>query len=250
MSKIVGNTTATPPPLQEFSNVLKGYSSGGVISDISPIEHKIICKVKSKNKIPNSVLDLANWTNTKTSEYYSPIIELETGKTYCLSGYSNRTSSFGYFYLMEASDDFATENAIIQLFKGNAYNNGNTFVAKEGHQYRFYYYGSNTVFADIYNLMIGEGTSITDYAPCLEDLTQAGVRFSNNDTYEDGKSVYADSSGNIEGIVSHFPSMSFRGVYNNSDVVGGCVLEITYNRDVNKAFEEIKNAIISLGGNV
>lgn len=232
-------------------DILKGYSNGGVIRDISPNEHNIICRIKRKNNIPSALLDLANWSNVSTMDYISINLELEAGKTYCLTGYSRLTSSYGYFYLQKSNDGFASNTNVIQLFQNNHYRNGETFIAEEGYQYRFYFRGTAAVFNEIYNLMIEEGTAITEYAPYLEDLTKAGVVYANNDKYEDSKTIFSDSSGNIEGIVSHSPLMSFRKVYTGTeDISKSFVMEITYNRDINKALEEIKNAIISLGGNV
>ena len=235
-----------------LSNVLKGYSRGGFLTDISPIEHNIVCKVKSKNKIPNKALTLANWKNTAFNTYYFYPIELEAGKTYCLSGYSNSTSgNYDYLYLRKSNDNFATFSTVIQLFTNKTHNNGKTFVAEEGYQYGLYYYGTPGNFLQYYDLMIEEGTSITQYAPMLEDLTQAGIAYTNDELGTNEQFVYADENGAIEGIVSHYPLMTFRLVYTTIDVsTESAVLEITYNRDINKAFEELKNVIISLGGNV
>ena len=235
-----------------LSNVLKGHSRGGYLTDISPIEHNIVCRVKSKNKIPNQVLNLANWTNTKFNTYYFYSIELEAGKTYCLSGYSSSTTGkYDYLYLMKSNDNFSTTSNVIQLFRDSTHNNGKPFVAEEGYKYAFYYYGAPERFSQYYNLMIEEGASITQYAPMLEDLTQAGIAYTNDGLDINERFVYADENGDIEGIVSHYPLMTFRLVYTTIDVsTESAVLEIIYNRDINKAFEELKNAIISLGGNV
>lgn len=53
-----------------------------------------------------------------------------------------------------------------------------------------------------------------------------------------------DESGIVSGVTSLYPSTT---LMTDTD---GAIIEATYNRDINKAFEELKNVILSLGGNV
>ena len=66
--------------------------------------------------------------------------------------------------------------------------------------------------------------------------------------YAGRKEEVADSDGNVKGITAIFPVISL--VTDKNGIKVNC----TYNRDINKAFSELKekftNAIISLGGNV
>ena len=57
--------------------------------------------------------------------------------------------------------------------------------------------------------------------------------------------VYSpDSDGIVEGFTPYQPTTTL--VSEKSD----CIIDMSYNRDINKAFTELYNAIISLGGNV
>ena len=272
MSKIIGNPTVTPPPKPDWNqtdfskgdyiknkpnvaNALQVTERGNPLNltDISPIKHDIKVSLKSKNKIPTSALDYKNWINMPqgSNNYHFYPIELEVGKTYCFSGRSNSTTGeYGYFYLIKSNDDFATNTNVIQLFRNQTYNNGKTFVAEEGYKYGLYCYAAYTYLSQYYDLMIEEGTSITTYTPYVDDLSKYGVTVFDNDSHQNGKSIFADSNGIVSGVTSHYPmtvlTIALKGTASSNSVT----LEAVYNRDIVKAFEELKNAIISLGGNV
>ena len=53
-----------------------------------------------------------------------------------------------------------------------------------------------------------------------------------------------DADGVVSGVTSLYPSTT---LMTDTD---GATIEATYNRDINKAFEELKNAILATGGNV
>ena len=90
----------------------------------------------------------------------------------------------------------------------------------------FYSYGvSGYVLKD--SIQIEEGTAITDYEPGIEPTV-----------YD----VKAD--GTVEGVTSLYPNTT---LYTDTQ---GTLIECEYNRDINKAFAELQNAIISLGGDV
>ena len=74
---------------------------------------------------------------------------------------------------------------------------------------------------------IEKGKVVTDYEPYIEPVEYP---------------VSAD--GTVEGVTSIYPTTTLM-----TDTAGA-VIDCTYNRDINKAFEELYNAIISLGGNV
>ena len=74
---------------------------------------------------------------------------------------------------------------------------------------------------------IEKGKVVTDYEPYIEPVEYP---------------VSAD--GTVEGVTPIYPTTTLM-----TDTAGA-VIDCTYNRDINKAFEELYNAIISLGGNV
>ncbi len=64
------------------------------------------------------------------------------------------------------------------------------------------------------------------------------------DRFVKTKSYGVNADGTVEGITSLYPSTTLI-----TDTVGA-VIDVEYNRDLNKAFAEVIQAIISLGGNV
>ena len=72
------------------------------------------------------------------------------------------------------------------------------------------------------------GTSATSYEPYVEPIHYEAWQL-------------AEANGKIEGI---YPSTTL------IPEVNGVVMDVEYNRDLNKAFAELQQAIISLGGNV
>ena len=81
--------------------------------------------------------------------------------------------------------------------------------------------------AEFGNIQVEAGSTLTEYEP-YKELTE----------YE----VSAD--GTVKGVTSLYPTTTL------ITDTAGAVIDCTYNRDINKAFEELYNAIISLGGNV
>ena len=77
------------------------------------------------------------------------------------------------------------------------------------------------------NTMISCGINNSEYEPYIEPVEYA---------------VNAD--GTVDGVTSIYPTTTLL-----TDTAGA-VIDVEYNRDINKAFAELYNAIISLGGNV
>lgn len=76
-------------------------------------------------------------------------------------------------------------------------------------------------------IQLEKGTTVTDYEPYIEPTSYP---------------IAAD--GTVEGVTSIYPNMTI-----TTDTTG-VVVDAEYNRDLNKAFAELQQAIISLGGNV
>lgn len=64
------------------------------------------------------------------------------------------------------------------------------------------------------------------------------------ETIIQSQAVTANVDGTVEGLVSVAPNMT---IMTDTD---GVVIHCTYNRDLNIAYEELRNAILSLGGNI
>ena len=79
---------------------------------------------------------------------------------------------------------------------------------------------------DNYNIQIELGTTATDYEPY------------NSATFT------PTADGTVNGVTSLYPNTT---LMTDTD---GVLIDCEYNRDINKAFAELQQAIISLGGNV
>lgn len=77
------------------------------------------------------------------------------------------------------------------------------------------------------NIQIEAGDTKTDYAEYITPITYTPA-----------------SDGTVEGLISIAPDMT---LIPNADNV---IIDVEYNRDINKAFAELQQAIISLGGNI
>lgn len=71
------------------------------------------------------------------------------------------------------------------------------------------------------------GTTATEYEPYKEPITYPIAE-----------------DGTVEGVTSNYPTTTL------TTDTEGIVLDVEYNRDINKAFAELQNAMISLGGNI
>jgi hypothetical protein len=75
-------------------------------------------------------------------------------------------------------------------------------------------------------------------------LCVAEVDYLNYEPYIEPTEYTPDADGVVQGVTSLYPSTTLM-----TDT-SGAMIDVTYNKDINKAFEELKNVILSLGGNV
>lgn len=236
------------PGTTNAANAVKGNAFGNsvVISDISPIEHNLDVKVKSRNMSTRT-------TYKKASGAYTSLVSTETapvevGKTYTASWDTQNTGVTCWFtlyskyredvsvsakYVCDGKRHSATFKIIEKPVGagGTALQQGNDIAADE---------------LPVSNFMLEEGETATEYTPYVADISNILVKVSDEKGRFDEH--YSLPDGRLENVVSSYPSMNL--VTENPDVV----IDVTYNRDLNKAFseleEKITNAIISLGGNI
>lgn len=89
-----------------------------------------------------------------------------------------------------------------------------------------YIYKDATVNNMVFKPQLEVGTTATPYEPYIEPTT-----------------YQVEADGTVKGIMSLYPSTTL--VTDNR-----AIIECEYNRDINKAFEELRQIIISLGGNI
>lgn len=237
-----------------FANALKGTASGvGVtITDVSPVEHTMDVKVRSKNVVTRADYKDVPYQES-TYAYGSPItinIALKANKTYTVSFETPNTG---------ALLSFVTYNKPYTIVKGSqnitADGTRKTIVIATSEDYSY----NNATILQVRatstaessglcsNFMIEEGDVATEYTEYVADVSGVGLEVSTDDISLPSV-YYSDADGLYENIVSQHPNMVFY------PLVNGVVVDVTYNRDINKAFAELEekltNAILSLGGNV
>lgn len=105
-----------------------------------------------------------------------------------------------------------------------------TTITKPFYIYAIAFYAKNSSAIGIkYPAVFGVSTSNT---------------FSDYEAFKEIQTYDVNDDGTVEGLRSYSPSMTLLA---NTE---GATLDVTYNRDINKAFAELTNAIISTGGNV
>lgn len=231
-----------------FSNALKSTIMGSavVIKDISPIEHDLKVKLsgeiedfsnviitkRGKNLFDGSIdlgLRLQNKvvTEAKPETYGYKIIKSKPNTNYTVSWYGNYFADeaiirIGTFTEYPKIGDVANQ----VVYKDTNLANSFSFTTGDNDNYLFLYFIRYNKTEGI-ELQVEVGEISTEYEPYIEP-----------------KETPANADGTVEGIKSMYPSISLFS--NRSDVV----IECEYNKDINKAFAELQQAIISLGGNV
>lgn len=229
-----------------FANALKGNKSGAVLSldDVSPMKHTLVVKVGAKN-----LFNKDNWVNA--------IGEVEVNGVKCLNVPENEKSyyevagdsSVAYMFTvrMYRNSDFdkasnlkaINRDGTTRTIIGNmAIGSTGSRVVYGGEKLFFDGWGKNDICVDLSITQLEVGTTATEFAPYVPDVSTVKV-IANGNEY----SVNAD--GTVNGTV--------KSVYPITTITTdteGAIVECEYNRDINKAFAEVYSAFISLGGNV
>ena len=237
------------PGTTNAANALKGRKFGQnvTISDASPIEHNLDVKVKSKNI--SILTSYANATGTNNLLVNSETIPMEVGKVYTASWDTKVSDVRCWFTLYQSYREFISQSKNINACDGTRKYYTFKIISKPGGLGGWALQQSNSAIAEecpISNFMLEEGEVATEYTPYVQDASSTPIEISDeNGRFEE---VYPKADGTLENVISSYPSMSIRS--KNS----GVVVDVTYNKDINKAFSELQekmtNAIISLGGNV
>lgn len=113
--------------------------------------------------------------------------------------------------------------------------------------------GQNTVIGDwveFGEIMVEEGATKTNYSPWVDvSQWQLCVHKGGSDDFDNTNCQWLsiNEDGTVDGVKSIYPEMS---VWCTAEGQNPTVIECEYNRDINKAFEELTQAIISLGGKI
>lgn len=220
------------------ANALKGVASGEAVTvtDASPIVHEPSVWVHGTN-IAQGATTSENSTQYVTCLYCECNLKPNTVYTLSFIGAQGHNIYFneklfveGGFYALtgERQSFTVTTKADIDRESTAQYSSYGWLIAKNR--------TGNTVTPSFAKVQIELGDIATEYTPYLDPtgvkVTAAGVKFTPG---ADGSVVGISSDALAGGITT-----------DTADVI----IEVEYNRDVNKAIEQLTNAVIALGGKV
>ncbi|MBR0443733.1 MAG: hypothetical protein IIX15_05270 [Clostridia bacterium] len=231
---------ATTEELDRQSNALKGSATGSAVrmDDVSPLEHEMVVKVSGVDEV-SAVKVNRYGKNLCDNVFESGSINSETGG-HVISSSVIRSAHYLHIkpnttYTMSKCGIDATvryrfydENKAYIGYKLAPVNVGTlttTFTSAENAHYVRFDVISKTAEGVLLQLELG--TTATAYEPYIEPTEYT-----------------PNADGTVDGVTSLYPTTTLM-----TDTEGA-VIDVEYNRDINKAFDELKQAIISLGGNV
>lgn len=257
------------------ANALKGNATGQAVrlSDVSPNEHTIGVKVSSKNSLNADDIKNTQNANIVSKGNGACVIKLSsTDKTTTIANLYKGHLPVGTYYftaklkientLGSTRDNeilvFYNNTVITRWYEANSgdgeYNVSKSFnVTDPSSEVRIDFYPTvnsssatptteyQATFTDI---QLEYGNVATAYTPFISDLSSVNVtRYGTVET--DSPQTYIPTAdGTVSSVKSLYPTTT---IITNTT---GVTIEAEYNRDINKAFAELQQAIISLGGNV
>lgn len=213
--------------LTDVSNSLKGTVSGSGavrINDISPLPHNIEVKTGVKTYGKNIFkYNYSDWKKKEGTQVYEIFLHLPL-TTITISGKFKEGAETvaGYISVFKSKDNWATREQVVKNKQG-IWVNGSiydlTFDVESNYEYQF-------------------RTNATTHGVLMEEyLDDIQIEVGSKTEYEPYKEP-------VEGAVSIYPTTTLVAD------VAGTAIEATYNKDINKAFAELQNAMISLGANI
>ena len=243
-----------------YANALKGTASGAAIrlDDISPLEHSVKVKVSGADDL-TAVKVMAQGKNVIPRPY-------TFGKNYTACGITFRTredgtislngtsSAMAGFYLWdrESSVPCPLKNGVTYIMscKGGTSSTAWLYISyKDPETGTYVYLYPGLVFtwnskyqnARIYIQVNGVGMTFDGLVICPQ--IEVGTTVTEYEPHTVPVTYPATEDGTCE-VTSIAPTMTLTTDTN------GAVMDCEYNRDINKAFEELTRAIISMGGNI
>lgn len=237
-----------------FANALKGKVSGALlkIDDISPIPHKLTIKVQSENETDISGATVRRYGKNQFNSAKNMIASFGKAPEYIENGFrvTNRgvtsqvirvfpNTDYNLSYILTEIEGttekhvtvYRAVNGIMSSAIKNFENDiGGTFNTGNNTEIQIRFFGTPTNSdegtVEFTNIQLELGTEATEYEPYA--VIEAEVA----------------EDGTVEGITSAYPNTV---IFADTPNV---VFECEYNRDLNKAFNKVIEAIVSLGGNV
>ena len=260
-----------------FANALKGYASGTALKmeDVSPLSHNMSVKLTSdsvtdfssvtvkrygKNLLNiHSVAGISNSsTHTidgkkiklmKQADGNSPSLAWSLGK---YKDYVGKTVTIS-FILLEMGGALGSDTTIGYLYEGNALKDPNAKAIVNTIAYKSKL--NTKVYASVVvpetdrntdlfvRLYMNKGNKEGDY--CIVSDLQVEIGDTSSDYAE-----YVEPIEYVSNKEGEFTIPSINPCVTLIPLTNGVNIESEYNKDINKGFAELQNAIISLGGNV
>lgn len=234
---------------RQMANALKGSKSGEAIaiSDVSPIEHEMEVKISSDTvmdltevKVKRCGKNLLNYENFEPTYTKNGISFTNNGDgTVTASGtatvttfyyFSDNIDLLGYYTLSGCPSGGSTTTYLMGFGGSNFADIGSgtirKFPVKQKVNIFIKIFEGVTVENLLFKPQLEPGTTATEYEP------YKGAEYTPN------------ADGTVNGVTSLYPNTT---LMTDTD---GVIIDCEYNRDINQAFAELKQAIISLGGNI
>lgn len=239
-----------------FANALKGSASGEAVrlTDVSPIEHEIKIKLTAESNHS----DFSGVTLKRYGKNLLPYPYKNTNIDYTFNGINYKVKSDGTIVLNgTANEQSYFILAGLVLNKGVYYLSGCP-SGGQGSTYSIYFqydnfsyykadYGSG-VKIDINEkkncavaITIEKSTTVSNliFKPMLE----VGSKLTDFEERRTAVAYTPAADGTVTGVTSLYPTTTLM-----TDTAS-VIINAEYNRDINKAFAELQQAILSMGGN-
>jgi hypothetical protein len=256
------------------ANALKGNANGSVIAltDISPFEHTLGVKARGEG-IDVSTASIKQYKKNLLPYLYNE--KIGVGGTKVSGGLTFKIrEDYGVEVTANEANGYkATSDAMFSFLPKTKFPSASYILS--GHpsypsgidksKFRIYLlvYANDTASADYKGSTTGgdfaytvpSGVSVSSMLYIYKDtvLPPEGLVFypmfrlaDTDGTFDSPKEPITytpNADGTVEGVTPIFPTTTLM-------TDSGVVLDVEYNRDINKAFTELTNAILSLGGNI
>lgn len=242
------NVTEYKKKVGSLANAIKGKLSGAYVraDDVSPVEHEMSVKARSKNLLPyNARSYTQNGTNYTIGENGSVTI--------------NSTPATGFHLIIGDWETPCTISGIYTMSIGTALPKGSYFwlknTAGDTHQLITYYSSGNTtktislddtyiefgvwISVDgafdnhVFYPMLEKGSVATEYTPYVDPASVIVTR-------NDGATYTPSTDGTVLGVTSLSPTMTL------TTDTDGVVIDCEYNRDTNAVIADLYEKIAAL----
>ena len=236
-----------------FANALKGYKSGSIVAidDVSPIEHKLKINVSGIGDLTGATITLqgknlaelkqgmgsyggsvTTTVVTVRENSISSLVKVKGGQTYAIRQEDFKNRNFRLFFFDKEPKVYndgetidPTDYSIGGVFLSNT--KEATFTVPANAEYVFIQWSSDGVNYPVEYAQLEKGKEYTEYEPYKNPVTYT-----------------LNADGSVDDVKSIYPTTVITVDDDNASI------DVEYNRDLNKAFAELQNALISLGGNV